>query len=456
MDTDIRILEVEPFFTYESARTPLKFGGVVMDRSLYCHVRVQVENRCGQRAAGWGAIFLADVWAWPPQKVPHETAEAVMRDFVVHWCRRIGECKDYAHPVDLFWQVEPELMPLAERLCRERNLPETMPRMGALVSASPVDAAIHDAFGNAAGLDVYTMYGKDHMGHDLAVWLGPEYAGRYIEDYLVPLPEWVDAFHLVGGLDKLTEGEIGSDDPDDDLPVSLDQWIRFEGLHCLKVKLRGNDLPWDLDRMQAVGSIARAEHQKLGLNELWLTADTNEMCDEPQYMIELLEKLREQDRPTFDALLYVEQPCERDLRRRMLDVRELARIKPVLVDEALASLEDFDLAIELGYSGIALKSCKCQSEQLVMASKATQLGQAFAVQDLTNPGIALLHSTGLAGRLRTIRGIESNSRQFYPATSAPERKVHPGVYRLTNGRINASTIRGPGLGFRWDEIGRSF
>ena len=31
MDTDIRILSVEPFFTRETARTPLKFGGVVMD-----------------------------------------------------------------------------------------------------------------------------------------------------------------------------------------------------------------------------------------------------------------------------------------------------------------------------------------------------------------------------------------------------------------------------------------
>ena len=456
MDTDIRVLDVQPHFTVERARTPVKFGGVVMEGAIYCHVRATVENRAGQRAEGWGAIFLSDVWAWPTAQVGHEGAEQLMRQFVVHWCRRVADADGFSHPVDLFWRLEPELMPLAERICRTSGLAETMPRLAALVSASPVDAALHDAFGNAAGFSTYDGYGKEHMAHDLAEWLGAEFQGRYIADYLVPLAKWVDAFHLVGGLDKLTDAEITADDPDDGLPVSLEQWIRYEGIHCLKVKLRGNDLPWDLQRLVAVSSIARQQHEKLGIAQMWLSADTNEMCPEPEYMVELLEKFRARDRRAFDVLLYVEQPCERDLKRRLLDVRQLAKLKPVLVDEALASLDDLDLARQLGYTGIALKSCKCQSEQLVMAAKASQLGMPFAVQDLTNPGIALLHSVGLAGRLRTIRGVESNSRQFFPATSQPERRVHPGFYKLSNGRIDTSSLGGPGLGYRWPEIGRSF
>jgi len=457
--TDIRVLEVEPFFQYEQARTPLKFGGVVMNGALYCHVRTRVENRAGQVAEGWGAIFLADAWAWPQIQAGHETAEKLMGDFVVAWCRHVESIDEFAHPIDISWRLEPDMMPLAERICREAEVDETMPRMAALVSASPVDAALHDAFGNAANIDVYQGYGPEHMPHDLSTLLGPKFTGRYIADYLKPLPKWIDAFHLVGGLDKLTQAEITAEDPQDDFPVSLDEWIRFEGLHCLKVKLRGNDLDWDLERMLAVVSIAREEHAKLGadnhrIGELTLTADTNEMCDSPQYMVELLQKLRERDVRAFDSLLYVEQPCERDLRRRMIDVRELAAIKPVIVDEALASLEDLQLALELGYSGAALKSCKCQSAELVIAAKLSELGLLLAVQDLTNPGIALLHSAGLAGRLGTIRGVESNSRQFYPATSEPERRVHPGFYRLNKGRINTSTLGGSGLGYRWDEIGR--
>ncbi len=454
MQSDIRVLELTPFFTRETPRTPLKFGGVVMDAASYCHVRARVENRRGRVAEGWGAIFLSDVWAWPSAAVAHAQREELMCELVRAWCARVGESKQYAHPIDLFWTLEPELVQLSDRLCAGRGLAETMPRLGALVCASPVDAALHDAFGNVNGVSTWDGYGADHMRHDLSLYLSSGYRGRHIADYLSPMPEWIDAFHLVGGLDKLREAEISDDDPQDGLPVSLDQWIRFERLHCLKIKLRGNDLGWDLDRTLAVVAVAREEHRRLGLEGLWLTADTNEQCESPEYMVELLSKLRQRDAGAFHAILYVEQPCERDLRRRMLDVRSLAALKPVVIDEALASLEDFDLAMTLGYSGVALKSCKCQSAELVMAAKAAHMGIPYSVQDLTNPGIALLHSVALAGHLHPIRGVESNSRQFFPATSEPEKNVHPGVYRLTDGKIRTSTIRGTGLGYQWDRIGR--
>jgi L-alanine-DL-glutamate epimerase-like enolase superfamily enzyme len=208
--------------------------------------------------------------------------------------------------------------------------------------------------------------------------------------------------------------------------------------------------------MCSVAQVARQELAKLRKQELWLTADTNEICDSPEYMIELLLKYRERDIRGFQSLLFVEQPCQRDLRRRMHDVRKLAAIKPVLVDEALASLEDFDLAVQLGYSGVALKTCKCQSEQLVIAAKASRLGFLCSVQDLANTGIALVQSVGLAGRLPTVKAVESNSRQFYPASNEPERRVHPGVFRLTDGQIVTRSIAGPGLGYRWQEIDRKF
>lgn len=455
MDTDIRIVSLAPFFARETARTPLKFGGVVMDVSVLCHVRAEVENQAGQRGEGWGAIFMSDVWAWPSPVVEHTTRETLMCELVRRWCARASEYSEFAHPIDIFWRLEAELEPMGVRLCDEQGTAEPMPRLCALVCASPVDGALHDAWGNAAGIDCYTGYGPDHCTSDLSAYLGPAFSGKYIADYLSPMPPTLDAFHLVGGLDKLLESEITDDDPKDDLPVSLDQWIRFEHLHCLKVKMRGNDLAWDLDRMLAVAAIARQEHARLGLQGLWFTADTNEQCESPEYIVEWLGKLRERDPAVFDAILYVEQPCERDLRRRRLDVREISMLKPVVIDEALASLEDLDLALELGYSGLALKSCKCQSAELVIAARATEEGIPYSVQDLTNPGIALLHSVGLAGHLRTIRGVESNSRQFFPAASEAEKKVHPGVYRLTDGKIDTTTIHGPGLGYRWSEIGRA-
>ncbi|HEX9075912.1 MAG TPA: hypothetical protein VF932_09035, partial [Anaerolineae bacterium] len=78
-DTDIRVLEVEPYFAVEKAREPLKFGASVMDEVTVCHVRARVENRRGQVADGWGAIFLSDFWAFPTPRVRHEVRDQVMR-----------------------------------------------------------------------------------------------------------------------------------------------------------------------------------------------------------------------------------------------------------------------------------------------------------------------------------------------------------------------------------------
>ena len=137
-------------------------------------------------------------------------------------------------------------------------------------------------------------------------------------------------------------------------------------------------------------------------------------------------------------------------------MRRLARMKPVIVDESLTDLRAFDLALELGWSGIALKSCKCQSADLVFASRAEKAGIPYTVQDLTNPGIALIHSVGLAARLNTLMGVEANSRQFFPKASEPEAKVHPGVFCLKEGCATTESLTGPGLGYRWQEIGRRF
>ena len=49
--TDIRIIALETRFSNARARTPLKFGAVIMDEVTYCTVVVRVENRLGASAA---------------------------------------------------------------------------------------------------------------------------------------------------------------------------------------------------------------------------------------------------------------------------------------------------------------------------------------------------------------------------------------------------------------------
>ncbi len=76
------------------------------------------------------------------------------------------------------------------------------------------------------------------------------------------------------------------------------------------------------------------------------------------------------------------------------------------------------------------------------------------VQDLTNPMLAQIPHLLLAANVGTIKGVETNAMQFYPAASRPEAEIHPGLYRRRNGQMDLSTIHGPGFGYRLEEIRR--
>jgi L-alanine-DL-glutamate epimerase-like enolase superfamily enzyme len=455
LNSDVRVLEAQPYFSDEKAREPLKFGASVMDQVTYCHVRVRVENRRGQVADGWGAIFLSDFWAFPTPRIEHAVRDQAMRRVTQAVCARFAEYKEWGHPLDIFWALEPELAGINQRICAAMALPEEMPFLGALVCASPVDAALHDAFGNVNGISSYAGYGPDWVSHDLSTYLGEGLRGRYLCEFVRPeFAPTVPVFHLVGGLDKLRASDASAGGPQDGRPNSLEQWLAQDRVYCLKVKLRGTDLAWDVDRTLAVYRIAREMLAARGRTELHLSADTNEQCESPAYMVEYLHHLKEQAPGAYAALLYVEQPTERDLTAHRYDMRALAALKPVIVDESLTGLSEMSLALELGWSGVALKTCKCHSMALLTAARAEAAGIPYTIQDLTNPGLSLLHSVGLGARLHPLMGVEANSRQYYPDTSRPEAAVHGDLIGVRDGVAHTASLSGTGLGYRVERIDR--
>jgi len=112
------------------------------------------------------------------------------------------------------------------------------------------------------------------------------------------------------------------------------------------------------------------------------------------------------------------------------------------------------LGRELGWSGVALKTCKTQTGAILRACWAKAHGMSLMVQDLTNPMLAQIPHALLAAHSSTIMGVETNAMQFYPMASEPEQKVHPGLYRRRDGNIDLSTIDGAGFGYRTAEIER--
>jgi len=447
VDTDIRLIDIEPIFEDEEFRTPLKFGTGVIRAITSLTVRVTVRTRSGKTGQGLGNILLSDIWGYPSAIMSHEDRDEAMRSVAVKFCDLLMESAEFAHPVDLYMRAKPELHRLAAEVDAALDAPTPMPFLGALVCSAPIDAAIHDAFGNANGICSYDGYGPDFMG-DLSGYLGDDFKGRYIADFLHDsYKPTTPIFHLVGGMDKLRTEEITDEDPDDGLPVSLQQWIERDGLFCFKVKLSGIDTDADVARTIAITEVIDEMRDQLGADRFYLSTDSNEMNESPDTVVDYLVKLREQSPLAYESLLYLEQPTERDLSDHHFDQSAVSALKPVVVDEGVTSVEMLRMAGELGWSGVGLKTCKGHSSSLLYIALASASDMIMTVQDLTNPGLSLIHSVGLASRIDTLMGVEYNSRQYLPYASPDLRAKHPDLFTVNGGVVSTASMSPTGLGY---------
>ncbi|HEY1786056.1 MAG TPA: enolase C-terminal domain-like protein, partial [Pirellulales bacterium] len=205
---------------------------------------------------------------------------------------------------------------------------------------------------------------------------------------------------------------------------------------------------WDYARLVRVGQIA----SRSGIKHL--SADFNCTVTDPAYVIEILDRLRADEPETFENICYVEQPFPYDLDAYPIDVHELARRKPLLLDESAHDWQKVEQGRGLGWSGVALKTCKTQTGAILSLCWAKAHDMPVMVQDLTNPMLAQIPHVRLAAHAGTILGVETNAMQFYPEVSRPEARVHPELYRRRRGMIDLSTVAGPGFGYRLSEIDR--
>jgi L-alanine-DL-glutamate epimerase-like enolase superfamily enzyme len=456
MGTDIHPVSVDLYFLPVTTRVPLKFGPETLTSVICARVCMTVVDGKGHRAQGWGETPLSVQWVWPSSIGYQERCDAMLE-----MCRRLAQSwalfRGKGHPIEVGHDFTRSVLTdqLKDFNKKRRAGKEPMPWLAALVCCSPFDIALHDAYGQLLGVPVYETYNAKYMNVDLSYFLKPapdtkvSFAGKYPADFFrLPRPQRMPAWHLVGGKDLVDASELTGEEPKDGYPVLLADWIDRDGLKCLKVKLRGTDAAWDYDRLVKVGQIA------LKHNVLWLTSDFNSTVTNPAYVNELLDKLVFEHPRIYQMMLYVEQPFPYDLEANQIDVHSVSARKPLFMDESAHDWKLIRLGRQLGWSGVALKTCKTQTGALLSLCWAKAHGMTLMVQDLTNPMLAQIPHCLLAAYAGTIMGVETNAMQFYPAASAPEEAVHPGLYRRRNGEVDLSTIRGPGFGYRLDEIKR--
>ncbi|MCB1211540.1 MAG: hypothetical protein KDK97_19605, partial [Verrucomicrobiales bacterium] len=414
------------------------------------------ESRDGKIASGWGETPLSVSWVWPGTLSIAERTER-MQEFAKGLGAQITTQSTWGHPMEIGHDfMEGPLAAALNAHNADHPGDAEMPYLASLVAFSAFDIAIHDAFGNLNGVDTYTTYNADFMNRDLAAYLthetgsGIDFAGKYPQDFFVAnTPTQLPVWHLVGGVDALETTDLTGNEPDDGYPLLLADWIQKDGLKCLKVKLRGTDAAWDFERMQRVGRIGLAHGVR------WISADFNCTVKEPSYVNDILDRLLAEEPEIFARTLYVEQPFPYDLEAHQIDVRSVSARKPLFLDESAHDWHFVRLGRQLGWSGVALKTCKTQTGALLSLCWAKAHGMPLMVQDLTNPMLAMIPHVRLAAHAGTIQGVECNAMQFYPAASEVEARIHPGLFARRGGIVDLSTLSGTGFGYRVEEINRS-
>jgi L-alanine-DL-glutamate epimerase-like enolase superfamily enzyme len=434
---DVQVEAVDLRLSDERLATPLLLSRGAITEITYARVAIQVRTRAGLVSRGEGAILLSDVWAFPDPAYSHAQKDALMRalcEAIAVWLRCDGDFED---PLEKGYKLEQTLPQLVRQIERDFPFlaPGAFPYLAALNCLSPFDAAVHDAWGRALGAPVYAFYDTEWLNADLGYYLGAAFHGRFPAMYWGKRRTRLAVQHVVGIADRL---EVGDGDvlsgAAGGLPQTLGWWIRRDGVRCFKVKSHGQDPIADAQRLVTVFEIAR--NVGIPLEQIHLSLDPNEACPDAAFVLELLDYLAAEAPAVFAALDYIEQPVQRNLARQTVALHEVAARKPVIIDESLDHLENLSLLGPLGWSGLSVKTCKGQTHCLLAYCWGRQNSQFLTLQDLTNPGLALVHSANLCAQLALSVGyFEYNSRQFMPEAALEEHAGYAPYFRVSAGEV---------------------
>lgn len=462
-NSDITIDETALYFIPVQCERPLGFGTHTMHSVTCARVAMTVSARNGRSATGWGEVPLNAGWAWPCDDSP-ASSETWMQELCIAIAHRIREFPESGHPVE----ISTRFLSHAADLCRDDT--RIVPTLALHVCFSAFDLALYDAYGRVNNVGVFESLTGAWMNTDLADYFGANndsvFADRYPTDYLISPPVTQPrVWHLVGCEDAIV-AEVGNDTriPENSggatLPVSLQEWIRRDGVEYLKIKLRGQDLDADTERIREilhavrigpVGCDARTDGTGMVRG---FSLDLNRTPDGVDYAHNLFDAIESSFPRFFERLMYVEEPLSPNDVRDNAAVRALSERKPLFMDESAGNWTDIVWGKETGWTGVALKTCKTLTGALFSLCWAREHRMPVMVQDLTNPMLAQLTHLAFAARVLTLCGVESNSMQYYPRASEAEARVHPGAFRRRNGTLDISTLRGPGFGYRLEEMKR--
>ena len=423
----IQVRESGFFIRNLSLRVPFRYGIATMTRAPHLVVRLLVEID-GVVQHGYAADNLPPKWF---TKNPETTFREEIVD-MIEVARHAAETACALPPTGSVFSLWQELWRAQAEWARTRHFPPLLSSFG----ASLVERAIIDAFCRATRTSFTQAVRENRFGLDLGAIHG-ELAENPPADLLPPAPRRsVTVRHTVGLADPLTEKDLdGQEHPHDGLPLSLESFIREQGLTHFKIKLSG-DFEQDRERLHR---LARLIEQHTA--EYAFTLDGNENFHAVAPFRALWEGfLADRVIARFlQGLIFVEQPFHRAAaltETTTAELRAWSERPPIIIDESDAECAALPTALAGGYAGTSHKNCKGVIRSLASACLIAQRRRMqparplhLSAEDLTNLGpVALLQDLAVVATLG-IAHAERNGHHYFAGLSQFPESVQREILR---------------------------
>jgi len=449
------VAEVELYERPVNLRLPFRFGVVTLTHCPQAFVRARIVLPDGRSAWGGAAELMAPKWFDKNLALSNEDNFDQLRTSMR--MAREAYTADAA-PQAAFDHFAAHYAPLIASAGAQGLNP-----LIACYGPALLDRALLDALcrvlglsfyaavrGNAVGID--GRLAADLQGFDIAAFLGS----------LAP-SDHIALRHTVGLVDPITSAEV--DAPvNDGLPQTLEQVVAATGCRHYKLKVSGQ-IEADIDRLSRIAQVLAP------VPDLVVTLDGNEQFADARAAAAFWQQVRAT--PQLEQLaartLYIEQPLPRAIALDA-DVRPLAAMRPVLIDESDGTLDAFPRALAQGYTGVSSKQCKGIYRSLLNAARCRQRNDRadaaacfMSAEDLTTQaGLAVQQDLALVN-LIGLGHVERNGHHYVDgfagqgaslAESRAFAQAQPGLYeasadavrlRVRNGRLDLHSLDAPGF-----------
>jgi hypothetical protein len=328
------------------------------------------------------------------------------------------------------------------------------------------ERALLDGVARLSGKPLFKMIRDDELGIE-PEQMHAELKGVPMSDVLPREP--LTSFsirHTVGYQDPLTDAEVPRESRiGDGLPESLAAYIQRDGLRYFKVKISG-DPKLDRERLAGIWDVLPKRP------ETGITLDANEAYTDLKQFESFVQGMKRHESGLFDHLLYIEQPLPRALAHdpsAQQAIRNVARLKPVIIDESDGTLDSFKRAYALGYSGTSHKNCKGFFKSLLNRALAIEFSRSGApvflsAEDLQNLPVVPLQQDFAALSILGLDHCERNGHHYNYGLSFLSREdklravqSHPDLYvergeesflRIRDGAVQCGSLQCAGFGVR--------